>query len=86
MWSAQASARAWTVFGAGEVAYVSGHGIHLAANSIGNAEPGETAHLRDEVVGHHEKFAGVALVLAALAMTTSGRPRPHLIGCPRRQA
>jgi hypothetical protein len=74
----------WTVFGAGAVAYASGHGIHLAANSVGNVDPGETAHLWDEVVGHEIWFAGVALVLAAVARTMVGRPRPgplgHLLG------
>jgi hypothetical protein len=74
------SARTWAVFGAGVLAYASGHGIHLAANSVGNADPGETAHLWDEVVGHVIWFAGVALVLAALARTMVGRARPHPVG------
>ena len=56
--------------------YASGHGIHLAANSIGNDSPGQTAHLWDEVVGHHLWYAGVALVTAALAATMAGRKRP----------
>ena len=77
MWAAGASVRWWAVFGAGVVAYASGHGIHLAANSVSNAAPGETAHLWDEVVGHYLWFLGVALVLAALARTMDGRPRPH---------
>lgn len=77
MWAAQASVRAWAVFGAGVVAYSSGHGIHLAANSVSNASPGLTAHFWDEVVSHHVWFLGVALVLAALARTMVGRPRPH---------
>jgi hypothetical protein len=76
MRAAAASPRAWTVFGAGVVAYASGHGIHLAANSIGNSRPGRTAHLWDEVVGHQVWFLGVALVLAALASTMIGRPQP----------
>lgn len=45
--------RVWAVFGAGALAYASGHGIHLAANSVGNASPGPTTHLWDEVVGHY---------------------------------
>lgn len=69
--------RSWVVFGAGAVACTSGHGIHLAANSVGNASPGRTAHLWDEVVGHHVWFVGVALVMAALTRTMAGRPRPH---------
>ena len=81
---------AWVrwLFGVGTIAYTSGHGIHLAANSIGNvtpgtdaapgtgATPGVTAHLWDEAVGHQLWYAGVALVVAALAVTMLGRPRP----------
>jgi hypothetical protein len=71
----------WLLLGLGGVAYASGHGIHLAANSVGNVEPGVTAHLWDEVVGHHVWFAGVALVGAALALTMPGRARPgHAVG------
>ena len=78
--SARPDPRTWMLFGAGAVAYASGHGIHLAANSVGNADPGDTAHLWDEVVGHAIWYAGVALVLAALARTMLGRARPRLIG------
>jgi hypothetical protein len=78
--SAQVGARVWWTFGAGAVAYVSGHGIHLAANSVGNAAPGPTAHLWDEVVGHYVWYAGVAGVLAALAMSMVGRSRPPAVG------
>ena len=70
----------WALFAAGALAYTSGHGIHLAANSVGNVAPGETAHLWDEVVGHYLWFAGVVLVAAALAMTMRGRPRPANVG------
>jgi hypothetical protein len=72
--------RVWWTYAAGAGAYVSGHGIHLAANSVGNADPGPTAHLWDEVVGHYVWYAGVAGVLAALAMSMVGRPRPPLVG------
>ena len=78
--AAESSRRTWALLGAGAVAYASGHGIHLAANSVGNADPGQTAHLWDEVVGHYVWFAGVALVLAALASTMRGRPRPPVVG------
>jgi hypothetical protein len=77
---APASRRAWVVFGVGAVTYATGHGIHLAANSVGNADPGPTAHLWDEVVGHEIWYAGVALVVAALALTMAGRPRPGWVG------
>lgn len=78
MWAAQASARSWAIFGAGIVAYSSGHGVHLAANSVSNASPGQTAHFWDEVVSHYVWFFGVALVMAALTRTMVGRSRPHL--------
>lgn len=78
--AAASSRRTWLLFAAGAVAYTSGHGIHLAANSVGNAAPGETAHLWDEVVGHYLWFAGVALVLGALASTMRGRPRSPVLG------
>lgn len=80
MRAADATTPEWVLFGAGAVAYSSGHGIHLAANSVGNNQPGQTAHLWDEVVGHYVWFAGVALVLLALALTMTRRPRPHPIG------
>lgn len=76
----RATPRTWVVLAAGAIAYTSGHGIHLAANSVGNVDPGETAHLWDEVVGHYVWFAGVALVVTALAMTMAGRPRPGVVG------
>ena len=80
LWAAPSPLRTWLTFAAGAVAYASGHGIHLAANSIGNASPGKTAHLWDEVVGHYVWFAGVALVVGALATTMRGRPRPRPVG------
>lgn len=76
----RAGERTWAVFGAGGLLYASGHGIHLAANSVGNAHPNHTAHLWDEVVGHTLWYAGVALVVAALARTMTGRPRPGPLG------
>lgn len=78
--AARVGPRVWAVFGAGVIAYTSGHGIHLAANSVGNADAGPTAHLWDEVVGHYIWFGGVALVLAALAIAMLGRPLAGPIG------
>lgn len=72
--------RAWACFGADALAYASGHGIHLAANSVANASPGPTAHLWDEVVGHDGWFAGGALVLAALAASMTDLPCPSPLG------
>jgi hypothetical protein len=78
--AAEAGARTWWVFGVGAVTYATGHGIHLSANSVGNAAPGPTAHLWDEVVGHYIWYAGVAIIVAALAATMHGRPRPSALG------
>lgn len=75
--AAQSAERMWWAFGSGAVAYASGHGIHLAANSVGNTRPGPTADLWDEVVGHLIWYGGVALVIAALSATMISRPRPR---------
>ena len=62
------------------VLYVDGHGIHLAANSIGHEElSGEAervTHFWDEPFSHHEWHLGwIALVAAiCLAEQLSGRP------------
>ncbi|WP_188782941.1 hypothetical protein [Nocardioides phosphati] len=74
--AAAASPRAWLAFAAGALLYASGHGIHLAANSIGNVAPGETAHLWDEEVGHLVWYAGAAVVGGAVAGTMRGRRLP----------
>lgn len=60
--------RGWWIALLGAGAYVQGHGIHLAANSIGNVR-GDAApvHLWDEVIGHWLWYAGVALLVVALA-------------------
>lgn len=73
--AAGAGRRAWLLAAVGGVAYVQGHGIHLAANSISNAL-GETqpTYLWDEVVGHYLWYAGLFLVVAALAMTLLDKP------------
>lgn len=77
LFSAPATRRQWLTFGCGAVAYASGHGVHLAGNSVANADPGRTAHLWDEVVGHLLWYAGVALVIAALAASMRHRGRPR---------
>jgi len=63
---------AWLTFAVGAVLYAHGHGVHLAANSVGNVEPSDTAHLWDEVVGHYVWYAGFALVLAAVTRALTG--------------
>ena len=63
----------------GTVLYTSGHGIHLAANSIGNAIPStdpDIVHLWDETVGHYLWYSGFAVVVAVLAVTVADR-RPR---------
>jgi hypothetical protein len=65
----------YVLFGLGAWLYVSGHGIHLAANSIWNVEPSSTAELWDEYVGHWLWYTGVALVAASLARGMARRPR-----------
>jgi hypothetical protein len=75
--AAGAGRRAWIVFGLGGLAYTQGHGIHLAANSIGRVDPGVTAHLWDEVVGHYFWYGGLTVVVAALAYALDGRPLPR---------
>jgi len=50
----------WAVFVVSAIAYTQGHGIHLAANSIGNAVGGHVAHLWDEEVSHWIWYAGLS--------------------------
>jgi len=64
-------------FAVGSWVYATGHGLHLSANSIGNADPGETAHLWDEYAGHWTWYAGLAVVAAVLATTMVERPVPR---------
>ncbi|MEU8797741.1 hypothetical protein [Spirillospora sp. NPDC048819] len=78
--TAKADGRSQALYLIGVITYVEGHGIHLAANSVGNDTPGiAVVHLWDEVVGHYVWYAGTALVFAALARTFARRPaRPPL--------
>jgi hypothetical protein len=64
-------------FAVGSWLYATGHGVHLSANSIGNADPSPTAHLWDEQVGHWVWYAGVAIIAATLASTLVDRPVPR---------
>ena len=69
--AARAERRAWLLAAIGAVIYVQGHGIHLAANSIGNARgDAPPVHLWDEVVGHYIWYGGLYLLIAALVLVT----------------
>ena len=69
--------RGWTIALVGCALYVQGHGINLAANSISNVRGDQApTHLWDEVVGHWLWYAGVALLVVALARTVEVRGRP----------
>ena len=77
--TAPADRRARLLGAVGLVAYVQGHGVHLAANSIATRDGGDTAYLWDELVGHAIWYAGLYLVVAALVLATrdtAGRPGP----------
>lgn len=75
--TARADRTAWIVYLTGAITYAEGHGIHLAANSVGNDTPGlPVVHLWDEVAGHYIWYAGAALVAAALARALARRPAP----------
>lgn len=73
--AAGADRRAWLVLGGAAILYTQGHGIHLAANSVANAAPGETAHLWDEVVGHYLWYGGLAGLVVALGLALGELPR-----------
>ena len=76
---AGASRATWTAFWFAATTYTLGKGLHLAANSVGNALPGEdpdVVHLWDEKVGHYIWFAGFALLVAVLAAALGDR-RPR---------
>jgi len=60
------------VFFVGGTAFALGHGLHLSANSISNVDDTAVArasivHLWDEVASHYIWYAGLFLVLVALA-------------------
>ena len=75
--AAAADRRGWTIALVGAAMYVQGHGINVAANSISNARGGAPpTHLWDEVVGHWLWYAGVALLVVALAHAVDAAARP----------
>lgn len=81
LWLQQPGPRAWLTAAIGSILYVEGHGIHLSSNSIGNVATPDGAsqnsldiiHLWDEVVGHYVWYLGLAVVVAACALSVRGR-------------
>jgi uncharacterized membrane protein YhaH (DUF805 family) len=78
-----ASRNQWLLFAVGAIAYTQGHGIHLAANSIGNdlGASGigltDVTHLWDEVMGHYVWYGGLAVMVAALALAFRPLTQPR---------
>jgi hypothetical protein len=71
--AARATRGVWAMFWFAAILYTQGQAIHLAANSVANAAPGEPAHLWDETVGHYLWYLGFALIVVTLATTLSER-------------
>jgi hypothetical protein len=74
--AARARRATWLLFALGALLYTQGHGIHLAANSVSNVDPGKTAHLWDEIVGHYLWYGGLACIVGALALELADKPLP----------
>jgi hypothetical protein len=62
----------------GAVLYVDGHGIHLAANSIGHEEltgdAKDVTHFWDEEWGHFEWHLGLFVLIGAICLARTDRP------------
>jgi hypothetical protein len=62
----------------GAILYVDGHGIHLAANSIGHEEltggAKDVTHFWDEEWGHGEWHFGLFVLVGAFCLAERGRP------------
>ncbi len=81
-----ASRAVWTLFWFASIVYTQGQGIHLAANSIGNATAhgSQPTYLWDEQVGHYLWYVGFYLLVVALARALADRrmrggPAAHLL-------
>jgi hypothetical protein len=70
----------------GAVLYVDGHGIHLAANSIGHeklaGEAKDVTHFWDESFGHIEWHAGWVVLIAALVLAEALSASPRRLRPP----
>jgi hypothetical protein len=73
-----ASALVLVVAVVGAVLYADGHGIHLAANSIGHEEltgdAKDVAHFWDEEWGHFEWHLGLFVLIGAFCLARRERP------------
>lgn len=76
----------WSTYWFAAILYTQGHGVHLAANSIGNAASGhhQPTYLWDEHVGHYLWYVGFALLVATLAAGLADRhprggPAAHVL-------
>lgn len=59
----------------GALLHVGGDDIHLAEDPVSNLVHDDTAHLWDEVLGHHVRSSG-AFLAAALVRAVGGSPWP----------
>jgi hypothetical protein len=66
----------WMLWLIGALIYTEGHGLHLAANSIYHAAPGDTAQLWDEVVGHLIWYSGFWVIIAVTALVLARTTLP----------
>jgi hypothetical protein len=77
---------AWALLGVGGIAFAQGKGLHLAGNSVGNADPvgraADVARLWDDSVGHWIWYLGLLLVLAAVARAVLDDRAPGLRTTP----
>jgi hypothetical protein len=74
---------AWALLAVGGLAFAEGKGVHLAGNSVGNADPvgraADIAHLWDDTVGHWLWYLGLLVVLAAVARALLADDGPVLL-------
>jgi hypothetical protein len=74
----------WMLLAVGGLGFAEGKGLHLAANSVANAEPSgyaaEIAYLWDESVGHWLWYLGLVIVLVAVARALLASSGPALVG------
>jgi hypothetical protein len=74
---------AWVLLAVGGIAFAEGKGVHLAANSVGNAEPvgraADVASLWDDGVGHWLWYLGLLVLLVAVGRAVLADDGPALL-------